>query len=145
MDELDYDEENTSVMFLFDRGAYFSGSLTYSIIDMHFSMSCYNDFWDMQKFEFDVTNEDLYKIEKIIEPVKKWEREYNIDDEVFDGFGWSIAYHYGGTDIVSEGYEAFPKDYAKVTVELQEYMETLCKQYAADNYKEDEAERRRKL
>lgn len=31
--------------------------------------------------------EDLYKIEKIIEPVKKWEREYNIDDEVFDGFG----------------------------------------------------------
>ena len=38
MDELDYDEENSSVMFLFERGAFFSGEITYSIIDMHFSM-----------------------------------------------------------------------------------------------------------
>lgn len=145
MDELDYNEENTNVMFLFERGAFFSGEIEYRIIDMHFSMEGYNSFYDMQRFEFDVTNEDLYKIGKILEPVKAWEREYDNEEEVYDGFGWSIAYHYEGTDIASEGYEAFPDDYAKVIAELQEYMETLCKKYAADNYKEDEAARRREL
>ena len=70
----------------------------------------------MQRFEFDVTNDELYEIEKIIEPVKEWEREYSVEDEVLDGFGWSIAYHYEGTDIASEGYGAFPENYEFVNL-----------------------------
>ena len=99
----------------------------------------------MQRFEFDVTEEDLCKIGAIVAPVMKWKEEYNGMLEVLDGFGWSIEYCYNGIKIKSYGYESFPCNYKKVVNELQEYMETLCKKYAADKYKEDEAEERRSL
>lgn len=54
MNELGFGVEDERVMFFFERGAYFSGLLTYSIIDMHFSMGCYNDFFDMQEFELNL-------------------------------------------------------------------------------------------
>ncbi len=87
----------------------------------------------------------MCKIGAIIAPVRKWKREYRSTLDILDGFGWSIEYCYDGIGVKSEGYEAFPSDYQKVVGELQEYMETLCKKYAADNYKEDEAEDRRRL
>ncbi len=47
--------EDEKVMFAFERGAFFGGSLDYKIINMHFSMRPYNAFHSMQRFEFDVT------------------------------------------------------------------------------------------
>ena len=137
--------EDEKVMFAFERGAFFGGSLDYKIINMHFSMRPYNAFHSMQRFEFDVTEEDLCKIGAIVAPVMKWKEEYNDMLEVLDGFGWSIEYCYNGIKIKSYGYESFPYNYKKVVNELQEHMETLCKKYAADKYKEDEAEDRRSL
>ncbi len=137
--------EDEKVMFSFERGAFFSGSLDYKIQNMHFSMRPYNAFHTMQRFEFDVTEEDIYKIAAIVAPVMKWKEEYQSTLGILDGFGWSIEYCYKGIKVKSSGYESFPSNYNKVVNELQEYMETLCKQYAADKYNEDEAKDRRRL
>ncbi|MBE6106019.1 hypothetical protein [Anaerovibrio lipolyticus] len=144
MNDLDYDEEDTRIMFWFEHGSYFSRQLVYSIVDKHFSMDCYNSFGDMQKFDFDVTDEDLCEIGKIVEPVKAWKQNYDVIG-VDDGFGWIISYRYGETYIKSEGYEDFPKDFIKVATMLQEYMEPLCKRYDPDHYNVDEGEIRKKL
>lgn len=137
--------EDKKAMFVFERGAFFGGSLDYKIVNMHFSMRPYNAFHTMQRFEFDVTEEDLYKIGALVAPVLEWKREYRSTLDILDGFGWSIEYCYDGIVLKSEGYESFPYNYKKVVGELQEYMETLCKKYAANKYKEDEAEDRRRL
>lgn len=137
--------EGEKALFSFGRGAFFSGALDYKIENLHFSMKAFNAFHGMQNFEFDVTEDDLCKIGPIIAPVLEWKAEYRSKDFILDGFGWSIKYCYDGIRVKSEGYEAFPNDYQKVVIELQEYMETLCKKYAADKYKEDEAEDRRRL
>lgn len=89
--------------------------------------------------------EDIYKIAAIVAPVMKWKEEYQSTLGILDGFGWSIEYCYKGIRVKSSGYESFPSNYNKVVNELQEYMETLCKKYAADKYKEDEAKDRRRL
>ena len=75
----------------------------------------------------------------------KWKEEYQSTLGILDGFGWSIEYCYKGIKVKSSGYESFPSNYNKVVNELQEYMETLCKKYAADKYKEEEAEDRKRL
>ena len=133
------------VTFEFERGAFFSGQLNYRIENMHFTMGACNAFHSMQCYEFDVTEEDIQGICAVIVPVKKWKEKYDNKDGILDGFGWSIKYRHNGIDIKSQGYEAYPKNYEKVIKELQECMEKLCKKYAADQYKEDEAERRRQL
>nr|WP_304101162.1 hypothetical protein [Mitsuokella multacida] len=132
-------------IFRFDRGAFFSVQLNYVIENLHFMMKAYNDFHDMQCFEFDITDEDLQEIGTILNPVKNWKSKYTNPDGILDGFGWEIEYRYKGVKIKSEGYEEYPADYEEVVKELQEYIETLCKKYATDQYKEDEAEERMRL
>lgn len=51
--------EDEKMMFSFERGAFFGGSLDYKIQNMHFFMRPYNAFNTMQRFEFDVTEEDI--------------------------------------------------------------------------------------
>jgi hypothetical protein len=137
--------EEKKALFSFGRGAFFSGALDYKIENMHFSMRPYNAYHTLQRFEFDVTEEDLCKIGTIVAPAMKWKKEYRSVLDRLDGYEWSIEYCYNGIQIKSYGYESFPCNYKKVVNELQEYMETLCKKYAADKYKEDEAEERRSL
>ena len=132
-------------MFQFGRGAFFSGQLDYRIENLHFSMKAYNAFHYMQCFEFDITDEELGEIGTILTPAKAWKAEYNNNDGILDGFGWDIKYCYNGVALNSSGYEAYPQNYNEVVAELQEYMETLCKKYSADQYKEEEAKERRRL
>lgn len=136
---------SVKAMFEFKRGAFFSGQLDYRIANNHFSMRAYNAFHSMRCFSFNVTEEDLQAIYMAVSPIMEWKEKYDDNDFILDGFGWSIRYCHNGTEVKSQGYETYPPNYKKVIGEIQECMEILCKKYAADQYREDEAEQRRQL
>ena len=131
-------------MFEFSRGALFEGQLDYKIKDLHFTMHTCNAFRNMKCFEFDITEEEMCKLGSILAPARKWAKDY---DNYFclDGYGWHITYCYNGIRIYTGGYEAYPDDFRIVIEKLQDYIESLCKKYAADTYLEKEADDRRRL
>ena len=131
-------------MFEFSRGSFFTGQLDYNIKNFHFSMEVCNAFHAMKCFEFDITEEEMLKIGNIISPVKKWTDKYD-NPSILDGYGWRINYCHNGIKIHANGYEAYPDDFRVVIEDLQDYIENLCKKYAADTYIEKEANDRRRL
>ena len=131
-------------MFEFSRGAFFEGQLNYKIKDLHFTMHTYNAFHNMKCFEFDITEEEMCKLGSILAPARKWAKDYD-NNFCLDGYGWHIKYCYNGIQIYTGGYEAYPDDFRTVIEKLQDYIESLCKKYAADTYLEKEADDRRRL
>ena len=131
-------------MFKFERGSFFGGQLNYSIVDLHFSMNVYNGLHYMKCFEFDITEEEMSEIEKIVKPAQEWKKKYN-NDSVLDGYGWNIEYWHNDVQMHAQGYMDYPDDFQIVVSGLQDYMECLCKKYCSDIYIEEEVERRRSL
>lgn len=131
-------------MFKFERGSFFGGQLNYSIVDLHFSMNAYNGLHYMKCFEFDITEEEMSEIEKIVKPAQEWMKKYN-NDSFLDGYGWNIEYCHNDVQMHAQGYMDYPDDFWIVVSGLQDYMECLCKKYCSDIYIEEEAERRRSL
>ena len=79
------------VVFKFDQGAFFSGSLEYTITrkggNYHFDGYFYNDFVNMPPVSFDVTYEEIEALFETIKPARRWKRNYETPFDVDDGFG----------------------------------------------------------
>jgi len=123
-------------IFIFERGAFFSGQLDYKIIKTNgkyiFSGRGMNAFWGMKRVEFEVPESELNNLRKVLDAICEWDSEYKTDAHVLDGYGWSLYFCYDGDRIESHGYEAYPPNYKEVIIELQEYIESICAKYDGD-------------
>lgn len=136
------------IVFHFERGAYFAGTLEYKIEKVEnrfiFKGRAFNDFYWMDNVEFILPEAEVVKLCEILSPIKSWEKEYESKDEILDGYGWGVYFNYVDEVISSGGYEAYPDDYWKVIRKLQKHIEKLGKKYNI-NYQEQGAKERVKL
>lgn len=126
-------------IFNFERGAFFQGYMTY-IIEKNedkYIMKTRGDngfFW-LPNSEYEITEEDVKALAKVLEPVKKWEKKY--DDElenIMDGYEWSVDYKFKTTRIKSEGYAQYPNGFRRVIKDIQAYLERLGQKYDKDYF-----------
>lgn len=140
--------KNKEIILEFSRGAYFSGSLEYAIRKFegryYFYNLCTNKFLWMQNYFFEISGKELIQLDKILKKAKNWIEKYKPDSDYLDGYGWLLEYHGSHIDIKSSGYMAFPENYSEVSVDLQVYMEELCRKYV-DDYTEEGIEERLRL
>lgn len=134
-----------SEIFRFERGAFFSGELMYSIekIGDKYILKghAYNGFNWMQDVDFVLPEDEIEKLGKIIEPVQEWNKKYEGDEMVLDGYGWEICFSYKGKMIQSSGYEEYPENYRKVVGKLQRFIECMGKKYNPNYQQEGRRER----
>ena len=122
-------------VFLFERGAFFGGTLNYQIYDCEIYMRLvgegYNNFADMPKVGFTFPRKEMRPFTELIRKIEHWNDEYR-NDGILDGYGWTYEYHFDGIDIRKDGYAAHPEDFSPVTREMQMLIEDLCRKYAPD-------------
>ena len=139
---------NKKEVFYFERGAFFGGTLMYKIENMDnkfvFKGRAYNDFHWMPNMEFEIPEKELDKLVQLLEPVLKWKEKYQIENDVLDGYGWSIRCKYKDTLIKTNGYEKYPSDYRQIIQSLQGFIEEVGKKYNA-KYQIEGFEKRMKL
>lgn len=141
-------KEDAKEIFSFERGAYFAGSLAYTIWEMRdcmlFESRAYNDFHNMKDYHFRMPKSAIGKLMHAVEKASSWEADYQNPDNIMDGYGWHIRFHYSGISIITEGYVAYPPDFSKVVKRIQKEIEELCKEYAR-NYSADGLKKRLSL
>ena len=98
----------------------------------------------MDNIEFEIPEKELDKLVQLLEPVLKWKEKYQIENDVLDGYGWSIRWKYKDTLIKTNGYEKYPSDYRKIIQSLQGFIEEVGKKYNA-KYQIEGFEKRMKL
>lgn len=139
---------NKKEVFYFERGAFFGGSLTYRIevSNNKYILIGYahNGFCWMDNIEFEIPEKELDKLVQLLEPVLKWKEKYQIENDVLDGYGWSIRCKYKDTLIKTNGYEKYPSDYRKIIQSVQGFIEEVGKKYNA-KYQIEGFEKRMKL
>ena len=132
-------------VFHFERGAYFAGTLEYTVWEMHdhmlFESQSSNDFCHMRDYKFSFPKEDMNLFNPLLKPILKWKTVYENTDEIYDGYGWSIEYSSEGFSINTRGYEAWPIDYKFRIRKIQQLLEKLCKKYVIDYSIEESKER----
>ena len=126
-------------IFNFERGAFFQGYMTY-IIEKNedkYIMKTRGDngfFW-LPNSEYEITEEDVKGLAKVLEPVKKWEKKYEDEEKkVLDGYGWDINFRFKAIRINAEGYEAYPNGFRRVIKDIQAYLEQLGQKYDKDYF-----------
>lgn len=124
-------------IFHFRRGAFFAGDLSYRIIleDGKFILrgDTGNEFCWMESSKFEIPEKEIIKLRRLLKPILKWERTYENEDMILDGYGWTIYFCYSGYLIESNGYEKYPRSYERVKRKLQIFIEKLGAKYN-DNY-----------
>ena len=134
-----------NVVFYFERGSFFSGSLMYQIdlIDNKYILKsyAYNDFCWMGGTEYEVPEKEIHKLQSLLKPVSKWKRTYECKLEILDGYGWSIYFNHKDTLIDSNGYEKYPLNYRPIINKLQLFVERLGVKYDDDYLREGRKER----
>lgn len=131
--------------FYFERGAYFAGTLWYRIEICEgkyiFRGRACNDFFWMKDYEFEVPKEELENIKKALAPVMKWERKYENENDILDGYGWSIYFKDKDILISTGGYEKYPTNYKRVIRDIQLFIERLIEKYNENYQLEGKKER----
>lgn len=109
-------EENT-LIFYFEYGSYFGGACEFLIIKNN-DENCqvvakgsngYTLYWN-----FEIPIEKITSLEKLVQPARKWLRNYETQQKIYDGYGWKIIFIGKDYKITTEGYEANPSNYFKV-------------------------------
>ena len=120
-------------IFSFERGAYFSGDLRYAIVVNEgryvFKGEAFNDFYWMDNCEFEIPEKEIEVLKKIVRPVEFWQKKYEAEDEIDDGFGWNIDFKYKDIFVGSGGYEKYPPNYGVVIWRLQRFVERIGAKY----------------
>lgn len=128
--------EKKELIFRFERGAFFGGTLCYEIekSKVDISLSCHNmnGFAWMKNYQISIPEAELIELFRVLEPIRKWKNDYQTENMILDGYGWSISYNYAGNKVASKGYEKYPADYRRVVKEIQCKIEDLCKKYDPD-------------
>lgn len=125
--------KDTDVVFDFDRGAFFAGYLKYKFYSMGdallFMSYTGNDFCGMKEYCFCFPFDGIKKVANLISNLN-WEKKYECEDIIYDGYGWGLKLHYDDVEFESDGYEAYPKNFKKKIKQLQKHIEKLCAKYA---------------
>ena len=140
------------LLFIFSRGSSEGGHIITSIYALtddeeHVFVHMYpcNDFLYMGEQKFVMPSSEMAKITAFLNTIKKWKRQYECEEDICDGEGFDIEYHYKGFEFISGGYECFPFNYRRKTAELQTIIEDLCKKYDPDGYDDKGRQKRIKL
>ena len=101
--------------------------------------------FQMSDRRFDMPAAELKQIVSFLDTIRDWKTRYECAEDVLDGYGWDIEFHYRNTDFLSAGYESYPDNYWEKVSELQTIIEDLCQKYNYEFYKPEERQLRIKL
>lgn len=131
----------SELLFRFGRGSSEGGHIVTSIYALsddteHVYVHMYpcNDFLYMGEQEFIMPVHEMNEIAIFLNGIKRWKRHYECKDDIDDGEGFDIEFHYEGFEFMSEGYEKFPFGYRRKVALLQTIIEDLCQKYNPDRY-----------
>ena len=127
-------------IFKFERGAFSSGMLIYTITEeedcLSFNSRCCNEFVFMPEYSFKMPKDALEELIGAVSPVNEWMDTYR-NPNILDGYGYTIKLDYGGIKLSKRGYAAYPfhseKKYHEAVRKIQQEIENLCEKYA-ENY-----------
>ena len=128
-------EEKGNLIFAFSYGSYFGGECETLIID-NGDGNCsiyaygYNDFDLFWKFV--MPNTELESLEKVLQPAKKWLRNYEVQEEIFDGYGWALQFRGNGYTIKTGGYMANPWNFFRVANKIIKQLTVYKRKYSDD-------------
>lgn len=114
---LEKSKEEDTLIFYFEYGSYFGGACEFLIIKKD-EKNCqvvaegsngYTLYWN-----FEMPIEKIALLEKVVQPARKWLRNYQTQQEIYDGYGWKIVFIGKDYKIDVDGYEANPSNYFKV-------------------------------
>ena len=87
----------------------------------------------MESAKFEIPEKEIVRLRRLLKPVLKWEKSYENEAMIMDGYDWAVYFCYNGCLIETDGYEKYPRDYARVKRKLQLFIEKLGAKYN-DNY-----------
>ena len=110
-------KEEHTLLFYFYYGSYFGGACEFLIMKNH-NGNCqimakgsngYSLSWNIE-----VSIEKLKPLEKVVQPARKWLKDYEVQGKIYDGYGWGLIFIGMDYEINTKGYEAYPSNYYKV-------------------------------
>lgn len=132
-------EENGTLIFYFSYGSCFSGENAFLIIDNGdercriYAMG-YNGsdlYWN-----FLMPIAELKHLIKIIQPARKWLRNYEVQAEIYDGYGWDLVFIGKEYAIKTGGYMANPRNYFRVGKKIIKQLIIFKNTYTDDIHEE---------
>lgn len=129
-------EKDGTLLFYFSYGSYFGGECEILIVRKDYE-KCrlyalgYNDFdlyWD-----FVIPIEEIKQLEVVLNPAKKWLRNYHVQAEIDDGYGWELIFVGNGYTIKSNGYMANPRNYFKICNKTIKRISKFKQEYSDNN------------
>lgn len=133
-------EENGTLIFYFSYGSYFGGESIFLIIDNGYE-KCrvyamgYNGFDLYWNFVMPVA--ELKPLIKIVQPAKKWLRNYEVQADIYDGYGWDLVFIGKDYTIKTSGYMSNPRNYFRVGDRIIKQLTKYKNAYAADDVHEE--------
>ena len=125
---LEESKEEHTLLFYFHYGSYFGGVCEFLIMKNH-NGNCQiiaegsNGY--MLSWNIKVSIEKLKPLEKVVQPARKWLKDYEVQDEICDGYGWELIFIGTDYEINTRGYEAYPSNYYKVGRKILKVLNKL--------------------
>lgn len=129
-------EKDDTLLFYFSYGSYFGGECEVLIVHKDYE-KCrlyamgYNDFdlyWD-----FVIPIDEIKQLEVVVRPAKKWLRNYQIQADIDDGYGWELIFAGNDYMIKSNGYMANPRNYFKICNKTIKQINKFKQEYSGNN------------
>ena len=135
---LEKSEDEDTLIFYFEYGSYFGGACEF-LIKINNDENCqvvaegrngYNLYWN-----FEISIEKLKSLEKAVQPARKWLRNYETQQKIYDGYGWKLIFIGKDYKINTEGYKANPSNYFKVRNKILKVLNKFHLENTADKDK----------
>lgn len=132
--------ENGTLIFYFLYGSYFGGEAVFLIIDQG-DKKCrvyargYNGF-DLN-WNFVMPIAELKYLIKVLQPARKWVRNYEVQAEIYDGYGWDLIFSGKEYMIKTGGYMANPRNYFRVANKIVKQLIIFKNTYVTDDVHEE--------
>ena len=125
-------EQEKTLIFYMEYGSYDGGSVDILIFNKQngkcrlIAEGCngYSLDWD-----FEIDTSMLNELEKAVRPAGKWLRNYETQEEIYDGFGWTLEYHRNSYNINSCGYMANPVNFQRVGNNILKEIKKIRRKY----------------
>lgn len=73
---------------------------------------------------------ELNSLIKILQPARKWLRYYEVQEEILDGYGWTLNYNGNDYTIKTGGYMENPRNYFCVANKIVKQLTLYKKKYS---------------
>lgn len=135
---LEKSKDEDTLIFYFEYGSYFGGACEFLIIKNN-DENCqfvaeggngYTLYWN-----FEIPIEKIISLEKVVQPARKWLRNYETQQKIYDGYGWKLIFIGKDYKINTKGYEANPSNYFKVGNKILKVLNKIHLENTADKDK----------